>query len=135
MLKQEDLCLDLQHDVEAYTFNTPSGEGEEEGEKGRLLKHEDQPIRTPDSVRWLSIPVIIFCKSVAEVPGQRAISHFRVEPGDKTLRKVSQWGRMIPGWLGLFLLIPQQPASSGITVLGSEPFPFFSISSLPKSRE
>ena len=46
---------------------------------------------------WLSIPVIIFRKPVAEVPGQRAISNFRVEPGDKTLKKVSQWARMTRG--------------------------------------
>lgn len=70
--------------------------------------------------RWLSIPKLIFCKQVAEVPRPQAISNFRVEPGAKTIRKVSQWARLAPGWLRLFSSIPpKQPASPSITILAA----------------
>ena len=63
--------------------------------------------------------VINTSDDLLQASGRRAISNFRVEPYDKTLRKVSQWARMTPGWLGLFFPIPQQPESTEITVLGS----------------
>lgn len=48
---------------------------------------------------------------------------FRAEPGDKTIRKVSQWARLAPGWhqanSGSSCASPKQPASPSITILAS----------------